>query len=64
MQMRHDSFYYRGRSYSCDFCPTCNSLYNCPPADFYDDVKAGVFEGTQPGDRIYSGAPIPSPPEA
>jgi len=45
-------FYYRGRTYAVDFCPTCNSLWNCPPTDFLQDVSNGVFDGTQPGDRV------------
>ena len=52
MAKRDGGFYYRGRSYSVDFCPTCNSLWNCPPPEFMQDVANGVFDGTQPGDRV------------
>jgi hypothetical protein len=52
MAKRDGGFYYRGRSYAVDFCPTCNSLWNCPPPEFMQDVANGVFDGTQPGDRV------------
>ncbi len=56
-----DAFYYRGRSYIVDFCETCNSLWNCPPQDFWQDVEAGVFNDTRPGDRVLNpNIPLPT----
>ena len=56
MEKREASFAFRGRLYAVDFCPTCNSLWNCPPPEFEADWNAGVFLGTEPGD-IVSGPP-------
>lgn len=63
MAKRADAFYYRGRSYAVDYCETCNSLWNCPPADFWQDVEAGVFDDTRTGDRVFNpDIPLPTPP--
>ena len=60
MVKRADAFYYRGRRYAVDFCATCNSLWNCPPQDFLQDVRAGVFDGTRTGDRVFNpNIPLP-----
>ncbi|WP_299647922.1 hypothetical protein [uncultured Jannaschia sp.] len=52
MQKREDAFYWRGRYYAVDFCPTCNSLFNCPPPEWASDCAAGVFDGTTTGDIV------------
>lgn len=65
MVKQENGFYYRGRSYLVDYCKTCNSLWNCPPPDFYQDVAAGVFDGTQTGDRVFNpNIPLPPLPKA
>ncbi len=60
MEKRESSFFFRGRVYAVDFCPTCNSLWNCPPPEFEADWNAGVFDCTQPGD-IVLGDPVTIP---
>ncbi len=40
-----DLFYFRGRSYSMDFCSACNSTWGLPE-EFKADVSSGVFDRT------------------
>ena len=51
LEKRECAFYYRGRDYAMDYCPVCGSTYGLPP-EFLADHAAGVFGGTEPGDRV------------